>query len=281
MKGLFFGLLLIQTLFTVQAQRLHFTTFAGISNYQGDLQDKKFTFDQSHFAFGIGGAYEITDQLLLTGSIKSGKISADDKKSTINADRNLNFTSPVTEISAGLEYDIFNLNERGLTPYLFAGIAAYHFNPYTYDSVNNKVFLRPLGTEGEGFYQGRKIYSNKQISIPLGGGIKMALTDNVRLGFEIGFRKTFTDYLDDVSTTYVNADLLRASNGQLAVDLAFRGDELKAGTPYPADNARRGNPKSKDWYYFSGVTLSFRLGSGDGGRGTANKSKTGCPVNVY
>jgi len=72
---------------------------------------------------------------------------------------------------------------------------------------------------------GRKKYGLTQLSIPFGGGVKMALSDDINLRLEVGLRKLFTDYLDDVSTTYADEDELRANNGQLAVDYAFRGDD--------------------------------------------------------
>ena len=59
--------------------------------------------------------------------------------------------------------------------------------------------LQPLGTEGEGFYKGEKKYNLTQLAIPIGGGFKYAISNNVRIGIEVGFRKLFTDYLDDVS----------------------------------------------------------------------------------
>lgn len=263
----------------MRAQRVLVTTFAGLSNYQGDLQPQKFTFDQAHFAAGLGLAYEISDQFYVTAGFKAGKVSGDDKKATKNTFRNLNFSTPITEFQAGFEYDLLNLKEHGLTPYLFAGLAVFHFNPSTLDTAGNRVYLQPLGTEGEGFYNGRKKYNLTELSIPFGGGFKMALNDNVRIGFEVGLRKTFTDYIDDVSTTYVDKALLLANNGQRAVDLAFRGNELKTGLVYPAGGSIRGNAASKDWYYFTGLTVSFRLNPANGEGG--GKSKTGCPVNVY
>ena len=228
----------------------------------------------------MGVAYEITEQLYGTANFKIGKLSGTDKNSTKNANRNLNFSSPLAEIQFGLEYDLFNLNEHKLTPYFFAGLSVYHFNPSTIDSAGNKVYLQPLGTEGQGFYNGRKKYSLTQISLPIGGGIKFALNENMRIGVEIGLSKLFTDYVDDLSTTYVDQSSLLANNGQLAVELAFRGDEINPGATYPVDGTIRGNSGSKDWYYFSGVTFSFRLG-GSQSAGTGGKNKTGCPVNVY
>ncbi len=99
----------------------------------------------------------------------------------------------------------------------------------------------------------------------------------------MGFRKTFTDYLDDVSSTYADEALLLANNGQRAVDLAFRTDELKGSTiAYPAANTQRGNSDFKDWYYFAGVGVSFRLSpvfNTGGNRSGGNN--LGCPARVY
>ena len=106
----------------------------------------------------------------------------------------------------------------------------------------------------------------------------MSLSDNIRVGIEFGLRKLFTDYLDDVSTIYVDENLLLANRGQQAVDLAYRGDEVGAGS-YPAEGTPRGTLAAKDWYYFTGVTLSFRLGTGGGGGGRGGRrSKVGCPA---
>ncbi len=281
MRRLFLCLLLLLFVFFGHAQRLLLTGFAGMSNYQGDLQEKKITFSQAHFAGGIGLAYELSDQLYITAGIKTGKISGDDKKGGINSIRNLNFSSPISEFQAGLEYDILNITKQRITPYLFAGIAAFHFNPSTLDSAGNRVYLQPLGTEGEGFYNGRKKYSLTGFSIPFGGGIKMAVNDIIRVGIEIGLRKTFTDYLDDVSTTYADKSQLLAHNGQQAVNLAFRSNELNPAFSYPAGGSIRGNPASKDWYYFTGLTINYRLNAGDGSSFKGGKTKTACPTNVY
>jgi len=96
-----------------------------------------------------------------------GKVSSDDKYSKLNQDRNLNFQSQLMEVQLGAEYDIINSYEHTIVPYIFAGVAGFHFNPYTLDSANNKVYLQPLGTEGQGFYLGRKKYGLTQLSIHL------------------------------------------------------------------------------------------------------------------
>ncbi len=269
--------LLLLSLHT-EAQKFHVNLFAGASNYQGDLQDKRFTFSQSHFAGGIGLSYDLTDKFAIKGGVVLARVSGDDKLGR-NVLRNLNFTSNLTEFNLGGEYYITPLNEHALTPYIFAGIALYHFNPYTHDTTGVKYFLKPLSTEGEGFVAGAKNYNLTQLAIPFGGGVKLALSDNINVGIEFGLRKLFTDYMDDVSTRYVDQADLLANRGSKAVELAYRGNELKNGAPYPAAGTIRGGSKNKDWYYLTGLTMSFRLGSGNG-LGFGRHSKYGCPVNV-
>ena len=261
------------------AQNFHVNLFAGASNYQGDLQDKRFTFSQSHLAGGVGVSYDLSDKFSVRSGITFGKISADDKYGR-NRLRNLNFTSNLTEVNLGLEYYITRLEDHALTPYVFGGIALYHFNPYTTDTSRTKYFLKPLSTEGEGFIGGKNNYNLTQFAIPFGGGVKLSLSENINVGIELGLRKLFTDYLDDVSSTYVDQTLLFTNRGSKAVELAYRGDELKNGSSYPAGGTMRGGAKRKDWYYFTGLTASFRLGGGNGGNGGGKHSKYGCPVKV-
>ena len=260
------------------SQNLHPNLFAGTSNYQGDLQDKAFTFSQAHFAGGVGLSYDLSKHVSIRSGVTFGTVSADDKYGR-NQFRNLNFTSPLTEVNVGAEYFITPLNEHVLTPYLFAGVALYHFNPYTRDTAGTKYYLKPLSTEGEGFVAGKNNYNLTQFAIPFGAGVKFSLSENVNVGVEVGLRKLFTDYLDDVSSSYVDQNLLLANRGAKAEELAYRGDELKNGNPnYPLPGTIRGGASKKDWYYFTGLTASFTLFSGNGLGG--RNSKYGCPVNV-
>ncbi len=130
-------------------------------------------------------------------------------------ERNLNFHSPIIEVSLVANYSFFDLQINKVTPYIFGGIALFGFNPYTFDTTGSKVYLRNLGTEGQGLniYPDRKPYSLGQVAIPFGGGIRFRVTDNVYLGYEIGLRKVFTDYLDDVSTTYADQAAPRRGPG--------------------------------------------------------------------
>ena len=264
---------------TGNAQNFRINLFGGIANYQGDLQDKRFTFSQAKGAFGAGVSYDLSSKLVLRSGLTFAKITADDKLSSRNKARNLNFSSAITEGHIALEYYLKDLSESALSPYVFAGIAVYHFNPYTFDSTGNKVFLKSLSTEGQGFVTGRNPYNLTQISIPFGAGIKLALSDDIHVGVEVGLRKLFTDYLDDVSTNYVDQAQLLANRGQQAVSLAYRGNELKNGSPYPPAGNPRGGAKYKDWYYFSGINMSFRLGSNHSSH-YGSRSGIGCPASL-
>ena len=259
MKTVFFLYIFLIISFSVTSQRTHLTTFTGFSNYNGELQSKPYTFKNAHAVFGIGLEYELTNKIFLRTGLSYGTISGKDS-GTINYKRNLNFTTKITEFQVGIEYNFLNLKNKDITPYLFGGIAVFHFNPYTKSVAGQKVYLQPLGTEGQGYLKGRDKYALTQFSIPLGAGVKYALSDYIRIGAEVGLRKTFTDYLDDVSTYYINKNELLLNNGAQAVEFAFRGDETVNRLSYPAEGKKRGNPASDDWYYFTGLTISFRLG---------------------
>ena len=268
---------------TVMAQRWHITGFGGVSNYQGDLQEKRLTTHQSHGAFGLGAQYDFSARFSVRGGFVYGRISGDDKfnNDKLLKQRNLNFSSQLLEGNVLAEFRLFDLDEKWFTPYVFAGIGVFGYDPYTFDTAGQKIYLQPLGTEGQGLdaYPDRKLYSRVQVALPFGGGIKFRVTERVTLGYEIGLRKTFTDYLDDLSTTYVDEATLLAGSGAKAVELAFRGDELKDVTlAYPEDGTIRGGAKVKDWYYFQGITIGFRLFNSSGQEGRIRSGRQlDCP----
>ena len=285
-KYLLFFILLGATL-PGQAQRVHIGVFGGLAAYNGDLTEKIFPKKVTNGAIGLTANYELKDQVTLragfTYAVVGGADRFSDNPELIK--RNLSFETQLWEFSAVGEYYFFNLYDRRYSPYIFGGLAIYHFNPYAFNGTEEKIFLKPLSTEGQGLtgYEGRESYSLTQVAIPFGGGIKFAVNDNLRIGLEGGLRKLFTDHFDDLSTTYVDPNDLLAQRGQLAVDMSYRGDEVPTGDPnYPQKGAQRGGEKSKDYYYFTGLHITYRLnsGSGNSSRG-GGKSKTGCPVNVY
>lgn len=284
-----YSLLLILAFFSsiATAQRLHVGVFGGASAYNGDLTDKIFPKKVTNGALGITVNYELQDQIMLRAGLTYTVVGGADRFSE-KADirlRNLSFETSIIELSAVGEYYLLNLYDRKYSPYAFAGLAVYKFNPYAYYGNQQKVYLRPLSTEGQGLsnYPDRKAYSLTQFAIPFGAGIKFAVTENFRIGLEGGIRKLFTDYLDDASKNYIDPADLLAAKGQLAVDISYRGDEVGGSFIYPDKTTQRGNPKSKDMYYFAGLHLTYKLGGGSGGGfgGGGRKNRMGCPTNVY
>jgi opacity protein-like surface antigen len=277
--------LLLILLFTGCAsfsQKLSLDLFLGTSNYEGDMQANFFTFTQPGLTVGAGLNYQVTDRISVRGGLTWAKLAADDKRNPKVYFRNLNFKTSLQEFHVAGEFYLLTDQDSKISPYFFAGMAVYHFNPYTYDTSGNKFFLQPLSTEGQGFYLDRKPYSLYQFALPFGGGLKYALSDKIKIGVEVGMRKLFTDYLDDVSTTYVDPNLLFTNRGAKALELAFRGGEISNTETYPVNNTKRGEPKNKDWYYFTGITLSFRFPSpGETGGwdkpGKRKKYIMGCP----
>ena len=286
MKRIYSLFICLSVLVSSEAQQLHIGVFGGLAAYNGDLTDKVFPKKVTNGAIGITANYEFTEQIFFragyTYAIVGGADRFSDKPELVA--RNLAFETQVNEFSLIGEYYLFNLYERKLSPYGFAGLAIYKFNPYAYDLAKNKVFLQPLSTEGQGIAgYSTKPYKFTQVAIPFGGGVKYAINDNLRVGLELGMRKLFTDHFDDVSGFYADPNDLLAAKGQLSVDMSYRGDEVASGNPaYPTKGFERGSPDNKDWYYFTGIHLTFRInGNGGGGGGGGRNSKMGCPTNVY
>jgi len=283
MRAISLFIFLLATIFSLHGQRVHIGVAGGFANYSGDLLDKLYPKKITNGFIGLTVHYELQDQILLRGSYSFARVNGSDTYSEkqVLQERNLQFESAISEFAVVGEYYLFNLYEKKFSPYGFIGLGIFHFDPYTYDSVGRKVFLKPLSTEGQGIYPNKKPYSLWQPAIPLGGGFKFAVTENLRIGFEIGLRKLFTDYLDDVSTSYPDQNDLLNARGQRAVDFSYRGDEFSGGDiNFPTKDTQRGSAAQKDIYYFTGLTISFRPSfDGGGGRNKAfgKKSKFGCP----
>jgi len=246
-----FGLFLFSISIAGTAQPLRLHLGGGFANYTGDIQEKRFTLNQASGVVSAGATFNLTEKFALRSDYSFGKIGAADIKSD-NASmrkRNLDFKSLIKELSLLAEYDILNSYDHRLVPYVFAGVGVFKFSPYTEDSAGRKIHLWGLHTEGQetSQYPDRKHYKRTQLNIPVGGGVKFSLSDDVLVAFELGYRKLFTDYLDDVSTTYVDENILRSQYGATAVQYAFRGDELKTSPQaYPTGGTQRGGEKYKD-----------------------------------
>jgi opacity protein-like surface antigen len=271
---------------TLHAQKLFFNVAGGMINYGGDLQNASFTFNQSNSALSAGVAYKLANNFFVSAAITGGKLAASDAKSNPERyRRNLSFYTNLTEGSLRLEAQLKDVpGTFKFTPYAFAGVAVFHFNPYTYYQ-GEKIYLKPLKTEAEGLqeYPNRKLYKLTQFAIPFGGGLSYAVSNSIILSAEVGFRKLFTDYLDDVSSdTYVDTAILRSRVGDLSAKLSFRGDELSDPTTFNT-KLQRGNPNRRDVYYTCLIKFSFsldNLGSSGGWYSKKAKRQCGCPGKV-
>lgn len=188
--------------------------------------------------------------------------------------RNLHFRSPLAEIGTQFEWSLTRQREghryklkgvRGwrhinIEAYVFAGVSAFWFDPRAQGSDGVWYRLKPLQTEGQGMVETRKQYSNFQVAIPMGFGFKYGISSNVSIGLEYGIRKTFTDYIDDCSTTYFdNAEIVK-QNGPLA---GYFADPSKGTIPTQTlEGEQRGDPTDKDAYMFACLTLYYKIPKG-------------------
>ncbi|MBL7744377.1 MAG: outer membrane beta-barrel protein [Chitinophagaceae bacterium] len=237
--------------------------FTGLVNYQGDLNPNSFTFGRSKFTAGASVRIPLSRWFTARAGFNIGSLEAADR---YNRDylkpRNLSFFTSVKEVFAALELNLLNIDKSRFTPYFYGGIAVFHFNPWAYDNGGEKIYLQPLSTEGQGIldFPTQKTYKLTQFALPFGAGLKYAVSNNVHVGIEFSQRKTFTDYLDDVSSFYVDRDKLLAAKGSKAVEMAFRGlSSPAASAPYPAHGEQRGTPSEMDWYYFTGINLEVKM----------------------
>ncbi|MEP6952049.1 MAG: DUF6089 family protein [Ginsengibacter sp.] len=233
---------------------------AGASGYNGDLTQRRVTISQLRPGLNLNIKYNSGNVINVRAGIVYTRLVADDKNSTENSlkRRNLNFKSDILELNAIVEINLFDPEVYVSYPYLFGGAGVFHFNPFTYDKNNLKTYLQPLGTEGQGLeqYPERKKYSLIQLCIPVGAGWKWIINDNLDISYELGYRILFTDYLDDVSKTYVNLDALAAGNGPKSAELSYRGS-----SPFRLGAIRRGNSGTNDSYFFTGIKISTNINS--------------------
>jgi hypothetical protein len=239
--------------------------YGGVSYYLGDLNPAKQFFMVRP---GVGLVYRFNPSRRFTWQFHGIYSSVQAYDSLANNDfqvtRNLSFRSRIIEVAGSLQFNFFDYeignSETPATPYIFAGIAVYNYNPKA-EMNGDWVELRPLGTEGQGsgLKSAPKPYSLLGVSIPFGMGFKFHAFGRLGVSIEWGMRKTYTDYLDDVSTSYVEQDILFANKG---LDAALFADRSIVNPGDSNKNRQRGNPTTNDWYSFAGITLSYKLSTG-------------------
>lgn len=175
--------------------------------------------------------------------------------------RNLSFNTNIWEVALQGDFNFFKFipgdPDYAFTPYITLGVGVFTYDPYAYTN-GEKEFLRPLGTEGQLIgYNGRKPYNTLALCIPLGVGIKYNLSEKINFSFEIAHRFTGTDYLDDVSTTYVGADKFTPLS--TAALLQDRSVEINPLNPLGVEGRQRGWSKQRDQYIIAEVGLTYNI----------------------
>jgi hypothetical protein len=274
-------------------------------NYWGDIVPQptigSFYVPATRPKLAVDYTYKFGPRISGRAGLSWGRITGDDSRSASREGdnvyrniRNLSFRNDIKELSFVGIVDL-NENRRSYLRrpkynyYAFAGVSVFHHNPKAYIEGDPRLeegwyALQPLGTEGQqvdGVEDYPRPYRRIQIAIPFGIGFKYRLDRRWDIGFEIGIRKTFTDYLDDVSTNYAaKSDLLnQGDRGMAAAILSDRSalgnrnippnfnveTQVIGGVPFQnvsgwgTKGAQRGDPSDQDWFFTTGVQLSYIL----------------------
>jgi hypothetical protein len=243
----------------------------GTGYYIGDLNPSNPL--GSRFNLAQGGYYRhnFNSRVGLRFQIMDGVVEAwdEDSDNAWSQNRNLHFRNKITEFSVSGEINyidhVLGDSRDRLTGYLTAGLAFFNHDPEAMDSFGNWHPLQPLGTEGQGWIDGVDNYSLSGFALPFGMGFKVNIGPAMSFQLEWGMRKTWTDYLDDVSTSYVNESALRQERGELSAELADNIIILPEGLN-SNEGLQRGDPGRNDQYGYFLASISFRV----------SKKKTTC-----
>lgn len=245
----------------VQAQNSEIGLSLGMCNYTGDLNTDS-RLQKPRPAISAVYRYTINHYVMLRAGLSFGMIAAADSVSNnpFQQARNLSFRSNILEVSGQVDWHfkkfIIGSQKHFFTPYLTSGIAMFRFNPKTV--YNDEVYeLRNYGTEGQlSDFTGRQKYKLIQPAILLGGGFKYWAAGPWSFYAEACFRKTYTDYIDDVSMTYVDQSLL---GDPISRALADRSAETNDIVPIGSANRQRGDSVTTDgyWTLTTGITYTI------------------------
>ena len=223
---------------------LKITIGGGVASYNGDLNSVG---ERINTIFSGGIMYKFAPHVSLRGEFSFYRLSGTDAGGR-NSFRNLSFESRNIEAYGGIMYELFDVENpmRGqgliINPYVWGGLGFTTFSPYT--TLDGTTYnLRRYRTEDVA-------YSGAAAVIPLGAGIRFEISRRIGLSLEGAYRFTLTDYLDDVSTTYIGSANI---TDNIRARLADRGPEV--GQPFREAGAQRGNPNRKDGY----ATLMLRF----------------------
>ena len=256
----------------------------GVSNFLGELGGRNqigspFIWDleisQTKPSVAVGWRYYLSQKIATRLNLSWGLLAGNDNLTTekFRSNRNIQFQSDLFEFAWTFEYHFFKeqlghvYDLRGVKGqksgrvglYLFTGISGFYFDPRA--RLNGEwVKLKPLSTEGQGLPGGPEEYSNYQIGIPIGMGIRKAMSKYWSIGLEFQWTKTFTDYIDDVSGVYYNNNVIRAARGDVAAYFAdpSLGSEGTSEITTAAGQ-QRGDSEDMDSYLFLRFSANYKI----------------------
>lgn len=237
----------------------------GGAHYFGDL-NKGVGFKSPQLTYGVLAKKQFGPYVALRVAGHYAKLGYADSmvnpaKFPFQKTRNLDFQNKVWEVSVQGDFNFFKFipgdPEHRFTPYITLGVGIIKHNPYTFlDGVKEK--LQPLGTEGQ--LAAGNAYSDQAYCFPLGMGVKYNIANNLNLGFEVVYRYTNTDYLDDVSGTYAPNDVLNTSGNGNLLSKAYRLQDRSIGQ-IKTNGDQRGFSQQRDQYLLAQFTLTFSFSS--------------------
>lgn len=241
----------------------------GASHYFGDLNTRP-QFNRPKVAASIFFRKNFSNYIAARVNASFAQLGYSDKYNTHNEfqrRRNLSFNSNVWELALQGDFNFYRFLPGDpayrFTPYITFGVGIFNYDPYAYLG-DEKYSLRELGTEGQGssLYPDRKPYSSMAFSVPFGVGVKYSLNERFNIGFEVVHRFTSTDYLDDVSKTYVDPAAFPANpDGSPSAAFLLQDRSYDTGTPIGARGIQRGNRSQRDEFATAVFYLSFNLQS--------------------
>lgn len=246
-------------------QEGEFGITAGAAHYFGDLNNRA-AINRPKLALGIFFRKQFGNYTALRVAAHYAQLGYSDiySKNEFQQRRNLSFNTSIFELALQGDFNFFKFvpgdPDHAFTPYITFGAGVFSYDPYAYYN-GAKSYLRPLNTEGETFYKNRKAYGSMAACFPLGAGVKFNIAQNINLSFEISHRFTATDYIDDVSTTYIGIDKFPAPNGQPSIGAILQDRSFETGEPIGIEGRQRGWSKQKDQYIIAEIGLTFSLSS--------------------
>ena len=245
--SILFPTILLIVASNLSAQNLEVGASVGAANYFGDLAPTPVV-TETKSAAGLFARINLSSTWAWNNSFMFAQVSGNDKNFSFNSNRNLNFKTDIYEYSSVIEFNYLKYGvgvlDNKFTSYLFAGIGIFSFNPQGY--YNGQWYnLREYQTEGVS-------YQTYSFAIPFGIGLKWIVNKNFNLECQFGFRKTFTDYLDDVSNTYPD-------NTKRGLIASMLSDPSKGGATENKLGFKRGNSDISDWYMIGQIGLSYRF----------------------